>query len=156
MGKLHHLILASAVACLGLSGVAVACPSLVRDLGFDVWNLRELKRDLVEADRVTETLAAKGEAVGDRAKLRTLLIEKYISGRLTFNEAVRESTALDQEWPDVAEIIVMYYPASDLVQSEAMHLRRLLWQRAGRGGCQSPWALARLERDYGKFLNRED
>lgn len=139
-------MVAVALALIVPVAAAVASPSLATALGLDVWNLPELREQAREAAEQDRELRAEQAEIFRRIEAKEQAIGSLIAGRHTLADTVAQFSALNQDYPEYADVIRDHYPGSTDQEKLAWNVidftrARLVmlppWQR---------WAvLARLE-----------
>jgi hypothetical protein len=125
MNSLVRLLVCFVAVSGVLAGVMSLQPVWVASLGFDVWALPELQRQIAQSLQRTEELSRRDRAVCHRLNTKRAVIHELIVGHLSFDDAVAQFRTVNEQYPNgVAEMLQRYPGASP---EEVTRLQVLSW-----------------------------
>lgn len=123
-----------AVACVGVAfaTLAVANPSWAKTAGLDVWNVNEAQRELADATRAQEQLAADDIAVLNRITAKEALVDEVIAGRLALADAAAQFLALSADSATYLTYVREAHPTGTDEERVARNVIEYVAQRVDR------------------------
>jgi hypothetical protein len=103
-------VVAVAAVVVPFTALAVANPSWARAAGIDVWNVRELERDLEVANRESDRLVVEDLDILNRIHAKEALVDQVVSGRTSLADATAQFLALACDRPQFFKVIRENYP----------------------------------------------
>jgi hypothetical protein len=114
MNSLVRLLVCFVAVSGVLAGVLSLQPVWFASLGFDVWALPELQRQIAQCVQRNEELNRCDQAVCQRMDGKRSVIHELIVGRLSFDDAVAQFRTLNEKQPSVVETMLERYPGLSL------------------------------------------
>ena len=96
MNRFAALALVALTSAVLLAGVSLACPTWPTAVGFDIWNLPDLERQLAGHLRAGEVLDKQLAAAGERVWTKHRTVADLVANRLTLIEAAARFQAIDK------------------------------------------------------------
>src|SRR5437870_2148693 len=96
MNRFTALALVALTSAVLLAGVSLACPTWPTAVGFDIWNLPDLERQLAGHLRAGEVLDKHLAAASERVWTKHRTIADLVANRLTLMEAAARFQAVDK------------------------------------------------------------
>src|SRR5262249_55898796 len=95
--------LVAGVLMTGVTGVGVANPEWVTEVGLDFWNIPRMNNEIDRLQRQNDELEQQPRAVMKRLTAKTEIVDEVYSGNLTLREAALRFHELNRANPKFAE-----------------------------------------------------